>query len=157
MGDGSFKAWPQGEHGKLDRLTFYTPELAKLQAGQPVIDQMVFQNDLLGEYVLYSFQKVGSVDCTGASRKGWYYHIGITREMIEAIVKKDCRFFIVLREISLSLFFAGKHPAENTNKHPRHPLPKSLKPNGVKRHRGQRKPENPCRWTQPQLVNQLGL
>ncbi len=117
VGDGTFKAWPRGEHRKLDRLTFYTPEkLAKLQAGQSVIDQMVFWNDLPGEYILYSFQKVGSVDCTGANRKGWYYHVGITKEMREVIVKKDCRLFIILREISVSLSLAGKRPAEHTNR-----------------------------------------
>ena len=84
----SFKAWPRGELGRLDRLTFYTPDFAKLPAGKPVVDQMVHQNDLPGEYVLYSFQKVGSVDRTGADRKGWYYHVGISKEMREAIAQK---------------------------------------------------------------------
>ncbi len=34
----TFRAWPQGEYGKLERLTFYVPSQNNLPAGQASMD-----------------------------------------------------------------------------------------------------------------------
>ena len=54
----SFCGWPKGEHGKLKRMTFYTPNLTHLPAGHSFVNCLIRQNELPGGYVFVPFCKV---------------------------------------------------------------------------------------------------